>query len=309
MAEGRGGDQVGVVKQRTRRPGLLARLAADPRFWCAMAILAAMTLAAVAPRLFTDVDPRAADLHRSLEGAAAGHPLGFNRQGQDIWARIVHGAGRSLLISVPSTVLAGTLGIAIGAVAGFVGGWVDTVLTRLTEVAIAIPMYFAAIALLHDSGPAAMTGPIDAGDEARMTMMLILLFGVLGFPVTARLTRSAVRSVANDDYVRAALALGRSRTGVLLRHVLPNCLGPVIAFAATLPAGYILSEAGLSYLGLGVGVEAVSWGRDISAAEPVFATDPAPLLWPAAALTACMFAFLMLGDALKAAFDDRAVPR
>lgn len=314
MADRRNGLPAGVAKRGTRRHGILARLAEDSRFWCAVVILGAMVIAAVAPTLFTDADPHVADLHRSLGGPTDGHPLGFTRQGEDVWARIVHGAGRSLMFGVASAALATLLGVAVGAISGFFGGWIDAVLTRLTEVAIAIPMYFGAIALLHGSRAAGLDGTgiggaggADGGIQT--TAMVIALFAVLGFPITARLTRSAVRSVVNDDYVRAAIALGRSRVAVLVRHVLPNCLGPVIAFSATTPAGYILVEAGLAYLGLGVSRDSASWGRDISSAEPVFATDPWPLLWPAMALAACMFAFLMLGDALKSSLDDRAVTR
>ncbi|MDN8578371.1 ABC transporter permease [Corynebacterium bovis] len=263
-----------------------------PMFWVAVVIIVAVLAVAVAPGLFAHTDPRAADLHDSLEPARSGHPFGFTQQGYDVYARTVYGARASVVTGVLTTVAITVLGVLVGAVAGYLGGWVDAVLSRVTDIFFAIPLLLAGIVLMQMF-------------TVRTTWTVVLVLSAFGWPQMARIVRGAVLSAKTNDYVLASRALGLSRTRILTRHILPNCLAPIIVMATTSLGIYIVAEATLSYLGIGLPPTTVSWGNDISTAQSTLRIAPQILFYPAGALAVTVLGFILLGDTLKDSLDPK----
>ena len=225
-----------------------------PLFWVASTIIVLTILVALFPGLFSQADPRAADLHNSLAPARSGHPFGFTLQGYDVYARTVYGARASVLTGLLTTIFVTILGVIIGSVAGYLGGWVDAILSRLTDIMFAIPLLLAGIVLMQMF-------------SVRNTFTVVFVLSIFGWPQMARVVRSAVLATKNNDYVAASRALGLSKGGILFRHILPNCLASIIVMATTSLGIYIVAEATLSYLGIGLPPTVVSWGNDISTAQ------------------------------------------
>lgn len=265
-----------------------------PIFWVsAVLILVAVTLAVI-PGLLTSVDPRSCDLMDSYGSSAPGHPFGFDRQGCDVFSRTVYGARASVLVGVLTTLLVVLIGGAIGALAGFFGGWVDTLLARFTDIFFAVPFVLAAIVVMQ----------MFKGTSSISTVVLVL--ALFGWPQVARITRGAVMGVKNEDYVTAARSLGSGRLAILVRHVLPNAAAPMIVTATVQLGSFIVSEATLSFLGLGLPSSEVSWGADIASAQSALRDHISVLLYPAGALALTVLGFIMMGDAVRDALDPKA---
>ncbi|MDO4610021.1 ABC transporter permease [Corynebacterium sp.] len=263
-----------------------------PLFWAAAAIIVLVLLIAAFPQLFTSIDPRDGNLVDSLAPARGGHPMGFTQQGYDVYARVIHGARASVITGIGVTALVTLIGVVVGGIAGFLGGWVDAILSRVTDVFFAIPLILAGIVLMQLFAD-------------RTVWSVVLVLSAFGWPQMARVVRGAVMTVKQEEYVTASRALGLSRAGTLVRHVLPNCLAPVIVMATTSLGIYIVAEATLSYLGIGLPTTTVSWGNDISTAQQVLRQAPSNLFWPAAALAVTVLGFILMGDALKDSLDPK----
>lgn len=263
-----------------------------PLFWVASTIIVLTILVALFPGLFSQADPRAADLHNSLAPARSGHPFGFTLQGYDVYARTVYGARASVLTGLLTTIFVTILGVIIGSVAGYLGGWVDAILSRLTDIMFAIPLLLAGIVLMQMF-------------SVRNTFTVVFVLSIFGWPQMARVVRSAVLATKNNDYVAASRALGLSKGGILFRHILPNCLASIIVMATTSLGIYIVAEATLSYLGIGLPPTVVSWGNDISTAQSTLRVAPSNLFYPATALALTVLGFILLGDTLKDALDPK----
>ena len=268
------------------------RLRRRPMFWVSVIIIAVVLLVTVFPGLFSGTDPRAARLEDSLEGAAPGHPFGFTQQGYDVYARTVYGARASVTTGVLTTLAVTLVGIIVGSLAGYLGGWVDALLSRITDIFFAIPLLLAGIVLMQ-------------AFEVRTTWTVVLVRSLFGWPQRARMVRGAVMQAKNNDYVQASRALGLSRVAILVRHILPNCLAPIIVMTTTNLGIYIVAEATLSYLGIGLPPETVSWGNDISTAQSTLRIAPEILFYPAGALALTVLGFILLGDTLKDALDPK----
>lgn len=265
-----------------------------PMFWISLLIVAVVVLMAVWPTLFTPVDPREGILSRSNDGPEPGHPLGFTFQGADIWARIVWGARTSLSVGLLSTLIGSVIGLIMGAFAGFYGGWLDSVLSRVGDVFFAIPYFLAAVVVM------------SVFSDYRNILTLSLAIGGFAWASTARVVRAEVLRVRQMDYVMASQALGRTRFGTLLVHVIPNAVAPLIVVATLSLAGAIVAESTLSYLGVGLGSTVMSWGLDISQAQSSIRVAPAALVYPSVVLTITVLAFIMLGELVRDALDPRA---
>lgn len=184
------------------------------------------------------------------------------------------------------------VGVAIGALAGYLGGWIDSLLSRITDVFFAIPLILAGIVLMQLFAD-------------RNTFTVIIVLAAFAWPQMARVARAAVIEAKQNDYVMASRSLGQSGMGILLRHVLPNSLAPIIVIATTSLGIYIVAEATLSYLGIGLPPSEVSWGNDISTAQSSLRQSPMILFWPASALALTVLGFIMMGDALSDALDPK----
>ncbi|AWB83771.1 ABC transporter permease [Corynebacterium liangguodongii] len=265
-----------------------------PVFWVS-AVLIAMALAlAMFPSLFTSVDPRECALSRSLGGPETGHPFGFDRQGCDIYSRTVYGARASVTVGVLTTIVVTLIGSVVGAIAGYFGGLWDTLLSRLTDIFFAVPLVLAAIVVM------------SMFQNQRSIWMVVFALAMFGWTQIARITRGAVLGVKNDEFVTAARALGASDARIIVSHIMPNAAAPIIVYATVALGTFIVAEATLSFLGIGLPTTVVSWGGDISAAQASLRTQPMVLFYPAIALALTVLSFIMMGDAVRDALDPKA---
>ncbi|KBZ58269.1 hypothetical protein K875_05435 [Mycobacterium [tuberculosis] TKK-01-0051] len=272
------------------------KLRRRPKFIVAAALILLILLVALFPALFTHADPGYADPGQSLRSPSAAHWFGTDLQGHDIYARTVYGARASVTVGLGATLLVFAVGGVLGALAGFYGGWLDAVVSRVTDIFFGLPLLLAAIVLMQVL-------------HHRTVWTVIAILALFGWPQIARIARGAVLEVRGSDYVLAAKALGMSRFQTLLRHALPNAVGPVIAMSTIALGAFIVTEATLSYLGVGLPSSVVSWGGDINLAQTRLRAGSPILFYPAGALATTVLAFMMMGDALRDALDPASRAR
>jgi oligopeptide transport system permease protein len=266
-------------------------------FWVSAALIVLVILVAAFPHWFTSVDPTFCDLSHSVGPATAGHPFGFDRQGCDVYARVIYGARASVVVGTLATIGVVILGVIVGGIAGYYGRWLDAVLSRVTDIFLAIPLLLAAILVA------------SVFTKHRTVFLVAGVLAVFGWPQITRITRGAVLSVKNNEFVTAARALGIGKPGILMRHVIPNSIAPVIATATVTLGVFIVVEATLSFLGVGLPPSVVSWGGDISRAQASLRTAPQLLFYPGAALGLTVLSFIMMGDVVRDALDPKARTR
>lgn len=268
-----------------------------PTFWISSILILLIVVVALFPGLFTPVLPNSGCLlANSNGGPQAGHPLGFTRQGCDVFSRVIHGTQASLTVGLMATIMVTLVGIILGALAGFYGGILDTIVSRIGDIFFAIPTVLGAIVLMS-----------VLPNRTPLTVAIVL--AVFAWPQIARIMRGAVLSAKNSDYVMASVALGVSKFKILIRHVIPNAIAPVIVVATVSLGIFIVAEATLSFLGIGLPTNIMSWGNDIGQARTSIRTSPQILLYPAAALSITVLSFLMLGDVVRDALDPKARAR
>jgi oligopeptide transport system permease protein len=264
----------------------------NPVFLVSALVICFLVVISLWPSLIASGNPLACDLAKAQEGSQPGHPFGFNGQGCDVYTRTVHGARTSVTVGVCATLGVAVLGSVLGGLAGFFGGAWDGFLSRITDVFFAIPVVLGGLVLLS----------VVTGNSLWPVVGFMVL---LGWPQISRIARGSVITAKHNDYVQAARALGASHSRLLLRHIAPNAVAPVIVVATIALGTYIALEATLSYLGVGLKPPSVSWGIDISAASPYVRNAPHALLWPSGALAVTVLAFIMLGDAVRDALDPK----
>jgi oligopeptide transport system permease protein len=264
----------------------------NPVFLVSALVILFLAVISVWPSSITAGSPLACDLAKSQQGSHPGHPFGYDGQGCDVYTRTVYGARTSVTVGVCATLGVAVLGSVLGGLAGFFGGLWDALLSRITDVFFAIPVVLGGLVLLSV--------------VTSSTVWPVIGFMVLlGWPQISRIARGSVLTAKQNDYVQAARALGAAPSRLLLRHIAPNAVAPVIVVATIALGTYIALEATLSYLGVGLKPPSVSWGIDISAASPYIRNAPHALLWPSGALAVTVLAFIMLGDAVRDALDPK----
>ena len=271
------------------------RLRLRPLFWFAATIIFFAITISLFPSLFTSQDPRYCVLSRSLGAPELwSHPFGFDKQGCDIYSRVIYGARASVSVGVLTTIAVVIIGGTIGAIAGYVGGWIDALLSRITDVFFAIPLLLAAIVFMQ------------MFKESRSIAMVVIVLSTFAWTSIARITRGSVMSAKNEEFVTAARATGASRGRILMSHIIPNSMAPIIVYATVALGTFIVSEASLSFMGIGLPPTIVSWGADISTAKDQLSDAPMVLFYPASALALTVLSFIMMGDAVREALDPKA---
>ncbi|MET8770737.1 ABC transporter permease [Streptomyces sp. NPDC004658] len=264
----------------------------NPVFLLSALVILFLVLISIWPSAIASGNPLQCDLAKAQDGAGPGHPFGYDGQGCDVYTRTVYGARTSVTVGVLATLGVSVFGSVLGALAGYFGGLWDAVLSRVTDIFFAIPVVLGGLVLLSVV-------------TSNTVWPVIGFMVLLGWPQISRIARGSVITAKQHDYVQAARALGASDTRILLRHIAPNAVAPVIVVATIALGTYIALEATLSYLGVGLKPPSVSWGIDISAASPYIRNAPHALLWPSGALAVTVLAFIMLGDAVRDALDPK----
>jgi ABC-type dipeptide/oligopeptide/nickel transport system permease subunit len=253
-----------------------------------MLVLVALLAPWVAPH-----DPLAIDLAAVLRPPSLAHWMGTDESGRDVFSRVLWGARVSLTIAVVIRLVTLAIGIAVGALAGFYEGWVDVLIMRGVEILLAFPGLLLLIGIASSLGPGFIS--------------LLIAFSVTGWTTTARLVRGKLLSIKREEYMEAARAIGVPARGQIVRHALPNAMGPVIVTGTIGVAGIILAEAGLSFLGLGIQPPTPTWGGMIAQGRSFLTVAWWASFFPGLAIAVAVFGFNLFGDALRDALDPRAV--
>ncbi|HEY6150330.1 MAG TPA: ABC transporter permease [Gaiellaceae bacterium] len=227
-----------------------------------------------------------------------------NRLGQDEFLRLLYGARISLEVAGLSTLGVMIIGVILGATAGYFRGWVDTIISRITEITMAFPVLIFVVSLAATVGP--QLNNFTLGIFPKGVLTLVFIFSLFGWFYPARIMRAQVLSIREKEYVEAARMIGASDVRIIRSHVLPHLIAPIIVYSTLIVAGYVLFEAGLSFLGIGIPVTTPSWGNLLSTAPEFYTTRPLLMIWPGLAVLLTTLAFNLLGDGLRDAFDPRS---
>jgi ABC-type dipeptide/oligopeptide/nickel transport system permease subunit len=273
------------------------QLRRNPLFIAATAVVLVFAVMGAFPQAFTWFypgirDPRICSLSNTVGRPSAIAWFGFDLQGCDYYARVIHGARVSMIIGIATAVISGAVAVVFGSLAGYFGGRLDTVISRITDVFFGIPYILGAIVILNSIGQRGL---------AQVTLVLV----ALGWMTMLRLMRSSTIERRDADFVDAARALGASTPRVIMRHILPNAIAPVIVYGTIFIGVAIAVEAALSFLGVGLQLPAISWGLMINGSFRRILQAPHLLFFPGVFLSVLVLAFIVLGDALRDALDPR----
>jgi len=253
-------------------------------------VLFFIALAVLAP-LAAPYDPLVTDWRAVRKPPSALHLFGTDDLGRDVLARVIWGTRASLMAGLASVSLALAIAVPLGLLSGYLGGVVDGVLMRMIDAMLAIPFLVLAIALAAFLGPSLVNA--------------MIAIGVVQTPVFMRLTRVQALAIAHEDYIEAARAVGNPHSRIVLRHILPNILAPILVQATLAVAAAIIAEASLSFLGLGQQPPTPSWGSMLNTASHFLSQAPWMAVWPGLAIFSLVLSFNLLGDGLRDALDPR----
>jgi peptide/nickel transport system permease protein len=290
----KGDSMSAMVWSRFRRhPGAVAGI-----------IILGIILAAVLCAGLSPYDPEVSDMSVRFQPPSWQHPMGTDALGRDLMTRILYGGRISLAVGFSVVLITLTIGIPVGAIAGFFGGWVDNVLMRITDAALSLPALLVLILL------SAVLREVNAPLlEKNPVLTIAMVIGLLSWMFVARLSRAAILSIREQEYVTAARALGASNLRIILRHILPNAIGPIIV-ESTLEVGYaILEESGLSFLGFGIQPPTPSWGNLLSNAQEHMTKHPWLAIFPGLMIFFTIISINYIGDGLRDSFDPHKVLR
>jgi peptide/nickel transport system permease protein len=243
---------------------------------------------------------------QTLEGGETLFILGADSTlGRDAFLRLLYGARVSLEVALLSTFGVMFIGVILGSLAGFYRGWIDTIVSRLSEIVMAFPVLLFIIALASTIGPR-LTDITLGGIFQPGVVMLVIIFTMFGWFYPARIMRAQVLSLREKEFVEAARMVGASDTRIIRSHILPHLVAPMLVYSTLIIAQYVLAEAGLSFLGVGIEESVPSWGNMLSQGPNFYTTQPWLMVWPGVAVLLTTLAFNLLGDGLRDAFDPRA---
>lgn len=256
-----------------------------------LVIISAVTFAAVFAQVIAPYDPAAQALAERRAGPSAAHLLGLDELGRDILSRLLFGAGATLPAGLAAVLVGSSIGVPIGLVAGYYGGFLEAALMRLIDAMLAFPAFLLAIVIVAVLGPTLPNA--------------VLAIGIASIPAYARLVRGSVLTIKHRDFVTGAIAVGASDARLILKHVLPNVLAPIIVLSSLYLATAILAIAGLSFLGLGAQPPQAEWGVMLGSGRAFIREAPHITLAPGIAIMLLVLAFNLVGDGLREALDPR----
>ncbi len=248
-------------------------------------------LLAIFGPMLTTVDPNATDITNKNQPPSADHWFGTDNYGRDMFTRIIHGTKLTLIVGFVSVAIGGVVGVIFGIVAGYYGGWVDTIIMRIMDILLAFPGILLALAIVSVLG-------------GSLTNMIIAI-GIFSVPAFARIVRGSALSVRKLEYIDAMKALGASDVRIIFKHILPNVTSPIIVQATLRIATAVLTASGLSFLGLGAQPPAPEWGAMLSAGRTYMHDAPHMVLIPGIMIVIVVLAFNIFGDGLRDALDPK----
>ncbi len=273
-------------------------------FWFAAGLIFIFTMMAIVPDLFTWPSPANPDpsgvncfLENARQSPSSEHWFGTDKQGCDYYVQVIHGAKVSMRVALGATIVTVVIGLLLGGIAGFTGGWVDNLTTRVADGFFALPYLVGAIIILSAL----------AGTSQRSEWDVLIAIAFLGWPAVLRLFRSTVLQVKNLEYVQAARAMGAGDSRILFRHIFPNAVAPTLVYATVGMGAVIAVEATLSFLGIGMPPGTISWGNMLTTAQQsaIAGRDLHLLIFPSVFLVMASLAFVLMGEQLREAFDPR----
>ncbi len=276
---------------RERRRQFLSAFFAKKTVCVGFGIIVFMVICAIFAPMVAPYDPYKSDLSATLQGISFKHLFGTDSLGRDLLSRAIYGARTSLAVGLVSTLIAGGIGIILGLFSGYIGGWFDSVIMRIMDAMMSIPVVILALFLGSILGK-------GLGN-------IMLCIGIVMMPGYARMTRGQVLSVKQLDYITAGKVSGATKVKNAFKHILPNCLAPNLVLATMNLGGAILTEAGLSYLGMGINPPASSWGSMVSDGYRYLEKYPHIAIIPGVLIIITVWAFNVCGDALRDASDPR----
>jgi peptide/nickel transport system permease protein len=277
--------------QKITRPFRLPILLRSPLTVIGLLLLIGFALSAIFAPVLAPMDPSDQDLVLRLKPPSFEHPLGMDQLGRDLFSRLLFGARISLMVGLVVVTIAGIFGTVVGLLAGYLGGIADEILMRLTDIFFAFPPLILAMAIAGALGPSLNNA--------------MIAIAVVTWPVYARLVRGQVLSLREREFIEAARSVGVATPRILLRHLLPNTLAPILVQASFDMGGAILAAAGLSFIGFGARPPTPEWGVMISEGSKFFSTQPWLSFFPGLAILFTVAAFNLIGDGLRDAFDPR----
>ncbi len=258
------------------------------------AFLALLVIASIGAPFLTEYDPNRGDLRARVEAPSSEHWRGTDATGRDVLTRLLYAGRVSLSVGLVAVAIYTLIGLVLGGIAGYYGGWLDSFIMRFADMVLSFPALLLIITIVSVLGPSIYN--------------IMLVIGLLGWPGIARLVRGNFLTLREQDFVQAGRAIGASNSRIIFRHVLPNAVAPVIVAATFGIASAILLEAGLSFLGLGVQPPTASWGNMLTAAQTFQILETMPWLWlpPGAMIALAVLSINFVGDGLRDALDPRA---
>ena len=282
-----------AIRKRSQLSLIWHRLRRNRLAMLGLALMSAILLLAVFADVIADYDTKVVGMNmvERLQTPSAKHWFGTDGYGRDVFARIIHGSRLSLSLSIISMLIAVAVGSMIGAISGYFGGRVDDVLMRLMDMLLAIPPMLMSISIVAALG--------------RSMANLVLALALAYMPVFARVIRSSILSVKDQEFVEAARACGTSDARIILRHIIPNAVGPIIVQATLAMGSSILTISSLSFMGMGIQPPQPEWGTMLYEGRDLIRTSPYLVIFPGAAIAVSVLSLNLLGDGLRDALDPR----
>ncbi len=275
----------------TRPPGFLTRFVRNPQAVVGLLMVSLMLFMALGAELITTADPtRLSPRDRYIEPGSE-HVFGTDHLGRDIFTRMIYGARVSLSVGLAAVTLSALIGTLLGAIAGYFGGWADVIISRLIDTFLAIPGLVLTIALVSILGSG-----LDK---------MVMAIGISSWPLYARLVRSSYITLKEMEYVQAARSIGARTPRIILRHILPNAIGPILVVMTIGTAGAILTEAGLSFLGIGLEPRIPTWGRMLAEAQEFIRQYPYMSIFPGIGIMLFTLGFNLFGEGLRDLLDPK----
>jgi peptide/nickel transport system permease protein len=287
-------DAVRAINRERKRPGFWKRFSRHKLALAGLIFLAFIGIAALLAPVVSPYDPYAMQLADARKTPSLDHPLGTDKLGRDTLTRVFVGGRVSIAVALAAVSISTCVGTLLGVIAGYRKGWADALIMRLTDVFMSFPQFVLLIVLVSMLGPSATN--------------VILILGLFSWMVVARLVRGQVLSVMNEPYIEAAIAAGAKGSQIIIKQVLPNAFVPVIVASTLGVANAMLSEAALSFLGLGIQPPTPSWGNMLNAAQSLQVLVNEPWVWigPGSAIALTVLSINFLGDGLRDALDPHA---